>query len=243
MSHIGMRWRSAGRTDCGKIRPRNEDAFLDCPQLGCWAVADGMGGHLAGDVASQWVVSSLATLPGRGSFDERLKGIRRCLQWLNRRLSQELTVTDHGADLIMGSTVVALLLEGDRVACIWAGDSRCYLWRKQVLYQLSRDHSLLEQLIDEQHFSPEQARVHPNANALTQAIGAGEPLILGVLELKTRPGDVFLLCSDGLYQELNHAELGCALSLATPTLVLDRLFEGVMRGNARDNVTAVVIQP
>lgn len=237
------RWRSAGRTDRGKVRGRNEDAFLDCPQQGCWAVADGMGGHEAGDVASQLVVNSLAELPGQGSFDERLLNVRRCLQWLDRQLGQVLPVTDHATDCIMGSTVVALLLEGDRAACIWAGDSRCYLWREQALYQLSRDHSLMEQLIDERQMSLEQARGHPQARALTRAVGARAPLTLEVLELRTVPGDVFLLCSDGLYQGLSPGELGGALSLRTPQRVLDWLFEAVLRGAARDNLTAVVVQP
>lgn len=127
------RWRSAGRTDRGKVRGRNEDAFLDCPQQGCWAVADGMGGHEAGDVASQLVVNSLAELPGQGSFDERLLNVRRCLQWLDRQLGQVLPVTDHATDCIMGSTVVALLLEGIArpvsgpvtAAVISGGNRRC----------------------------------------------------------------------------------------------------------------------
>ncbi|TDR46001.1 MULTISPECIES: PP2C family protein-serine/threonine phosphatase [Pseudomonas] len=234
---------SAGRTDRGKVRPRNEDAFLQHPQMGCWAVADGMGGHRAGDVASQWVVDSLASLPSGGGLDARIKRVCLCLQWLDRRLRQEITVTSSNVDCTMGSTVVVLLLEGDRAVCIWAGDSRCYLWRERTLYQLSRDHSLQEQLMVEQQLSPAQARAHPAANALTRAIGADEPVALEVLELTHNPGDVFLLCSDGLYQALSHAELGQALSLATPESMLDRLFDGVLRGEARDNLTAVVIKP
>ena len=116
-------------------------------------VADGMGGHQGGDIASQLIVASLAELPVRDDFDERLEGIRQCLHWLNRRMGQELTVIAGRHDSIMGSTVVALLVEGNRAACIWAGDSRCYLWRDQRLYQLSKDHSLQQQLIDEQHMS------------------------------------------------------------------------------------------
>lgn len=138
---VASPWRSAARTDPGKVRARNEDAFLDCPQQGLWVVADGMGGHQGGDIASQLIVASLAELPVQDDFDERLKGIRQCLHWLNRRLGQELTVTAGRHDSIMGSTVVALLVEGNRAACIWAGDSRCYLWRGQRLYQLSKDHS------------------------------------------------------------------------------------------------------
>ncbi|MDE1910834.1 MAG: serine/threonine-protein phosphatase [Pseudomonas sp.] len=241
MSQPRDRWHSAGRTDRGKVRLRNEDAFLDCPGTGCWAVADGMGGHQAGDIASQLVVDGLASLPGQGSLDERVEATRRCLQWLNRRLGDELTLASHGAEAIMGSTVVALLLQGDRAACVWAGDSRCYLWRGQTLYQLSRDHSLCEQLIDQQ-VSPEQARAHPDARALTRAIGSRAPLSPQVLELGTLAGDVFLLCSDGLYQALSHSELGQALSQGNPQRVLDQLFAGVLRGTAGDNLTAVVVQ-
>lgn len=226
-------WRSAGRTQRGKVRTRNEDAFLDGPQHGCWAVADGMGGHRAGDVASQAVIASLAALGGQGGLDQRVAAVRRTLQALDRRL---------GRSDPMGSTVVALLLEGRRAACLWAGDSRCYLWREQRLYQLSRDHSWLERLVDEQQMSREQARAQPDARALTRAVGGHAPLNLEVLELGTRPGDVFLLCSDGLYQALSHHALGSALSLGSPQQIVDRLFAQVLRGPARDDLTAVVVQ-
>lgn len=235
-------WCSAARTDPGKVRARNEDAFLECPQQGLWVVADGMGGYQGGDVASQMIVASLAELPVQESFDARLKGLRQCLHWLNRRLSQELTVTAERQNSIIGSTVVALLLEGDRAACIWAGDSRCYLWRGKRLYLLSKDHSLQQQLIDEQQMNVEQARAHPAATALTRAVGASEQLTLDVLELRVYPDDTFLLCSDGLYQELSSDALGAALSLKSPQVALERLFDGAMRGPARDNLTAVVIR-
>lgn len=230
-------WRSAGRTLRGNRRECNEDAFLDCPQRGCWAVADGMGGHRAGDVASQWVVSSLASLSGHGTLDQRIEEVRRCLRSLDSRLGQG------GVPDIMGSTVVALLLEGRRAACIWAGDSRCYLWRGQRLYQLSRDHSLLQQLMDKQQLSLEQALAQPGARALTRAIGARQPLSLDVLELSIHPGDVFLLCSDGLYQTLTHSDLGRAMNVGTPRQVVARLFSDVLRGPAGDDLTAVVVQP
>ncbi|TDF82458.1 PP2C family serine/threonine-protein phosphatase [Pseudomonas sp. H9] len=239
---VNRPWRSAARTDPGKVRARNEDAFLACPEQGLWVVADGMGGHQRGDIASQLIVASLAELPEQGGFEQQLKGLRQCLHWLNRRLRQELTVTAECQDSIMGSTVVALLLRGNRAACIWAGDSRCYLWRGQRLYQLSRDHSLLQQLLDAQQISVEQARVHPAANALTRAVGASEQLTLEILELQVYPGDVFLLCSDGLYQGLTSDALGAALSLASPQAALERLFDGAMQGAARDNMTAVVIR-
>lgn len=242
MSQLQRPWRSAGRTAQGTMRARNEDAFLDCPQRGCWAVADGMGGHQAGDVASRWVVSSLASLPGQGNLEQRTEAVRRCLRGLDSQLGQALVKPVDGLAGIMGSTVVALLLEDSRAACIWAGDSRCYLWRGQRLYQLSRDHSVQQQLMDKRQLSLEQAQAHPGARALTRAIGARQPLSLEVLELRTYPGDVFLLCSDGVYQGLSHGELGNAMSVGTPPQVMDRLFNDVLRGPARDDLTAVVVQ-
>ncbi len=242
MVEVTNAWRSAARTDTGKVRTRNEDAFLALPEQGLWVVADGMGGHQNGALASRLIVEQLAELPADGGLDQRLAELRKCLHGLNRRLGQELTVTAERPDTLIGSTVVALLVEGARAACVWAGDSRCYLWRSSRLYQLSRDHSLLQQLIDEQQLSPAQAARHPAAHALTRAIGASEELKLEILELDVLPGDAFLLCSDGLYQGLSADQLGAALNLPSPQLALNRLFQQALDGPARDNLSAVVVR-
>ncbi|WP_439886810.1 PP2C family protein-serine/threonine phosphatase [Pseudomonas sp. MBLB4123] len=236
------RWRSAARTDTGKVRARNEDAFLALPEQGLWAVADGMGGHQNGALASRLIVEQLAELPAADDLQQRLGQLRQCLHGLNRHLSQALTVTAERPDTVIGSTVVALLIEGERAACVWAGDSRCYLWRGSRLYQLSRDHSLRQQLIDEQGLAPQDAARHPAAHALTRAIGASEALQLEILELDVLPGDAFLLCSDGLYQGLAADELGAALNLPSPQLAMNRLFQQALDGPARDNLSAVVVR-
>ena len=241
MAEVANAWRSAARTDTGKVRARNEDAFLAQPEQGLWVVADGMGGHQNGALASRLIVEYLAE-PCEGDMQQRLNELRKRLHGLNRRLGQELTVTAERPDPVIGSTVVALLIEGDRAACVWAGDSRCYLWRGSRLYQLSRDHSLLQQLIDEQRLSPAEAARHPAAHALTRAIGASEELKLEILELDVLPGDAFLLCSDGLYQGLSADALGAALNLPSPQLTLNRLFQQALDGPARDNLSAVVIR-
>ncbi|VXB37784.1 Protein phosphatase [Pseudomonas sp. 8BK] len=241
MQEVANLWRSAARTDNGKVRARNEDAFLALPEQGLWVVADGMGGHQNGALASRLIVEQLAE-PSAGDLPQRLDELRKRLHSLNRRLGQELTVTAAHPDPVIGSTVVALLIEGDRAACVWAGDSRCYLWRGSRLYQLSRDHSLLQQLIDEQQLSPSEAARHPAAHALTRAIGASDELKLEILELDVLPGDAFLLCSDGLYQGVSVDDLGAALNLPSPQLTLNRLFQQALDGPARDNLSAVVIR-
>ena len=241
MQEVANLWRSAARTDTGKVRARNEDAFLALPEQGLWVVAEGMGGHQNGALASRLIVEQLAE-PSAGDLPQRLDELRKRLHSLNRRLGQELTVTAAHPDPVIGSTVVALLIEGDRAACVWAGDSRCYLWRGSRLYQLSRDHSLLQQLIDEQQLSPSEAARHPAAHALTRAIGASDELKLEILELDVLPGDAFLLCSDGLYQGVSVDDLGAALNLPSPQLTLNRLFQQALDGPARDNLSAVVIR-
>ena len=242
MSTAPLLWRSAARTATGKVRTGNEDAVLERPQHGLWVVADGMGGHRSGALASRLIVDSLAELPLAGRLAERLGQVRQCLHRLNRQLGQTPTVTAACPDPVIGSTVVALLIEAQRAACVWAGDSRCYLWRAGRLYQLTRDHSLVQQLIDEQQLAPEQAASHPAAHALTRAVGVGEELALEVIELDLLPGDAFLLCSDGLYQDLAPEALGAALALPSAGLAVQRLFDLALHGPARDNLSAVVIR-
>ncbi len=235
-------WRSAARSETGKVRAGNEDAVLDRPQQGLWAVADGMGGHRGGALASRLIVDGLAELRLAGSLTARLGQVRQCLHRLNRHLGQTPTVTAACPDPVIGSTVVALLIEAQRAACVWAGDSRCYLWRNGRLYQLTRDHSLVQQLIDEQRIPAEQAATHPAAHALTRAVGVGEALALEVVELDVLPGDAFLLCSDGLYQDLAPEALGSALALPSAALAVRQLFDRALDGPARDNLSAVVIR-
>lgn len=239
---VTTRWRSTARTDTGKVRARNEDAFLDYPEHGLWVVADGMGGHSRGDRASRMIVETLSQIPHYADHDSRTQQIRQQLHWLNRRFVMEMTQTADQPPHVMGSTVVALLLDEKRATCIWAGDSRCYLWRGRRLYQLTRDHSLQQQLIDEQGVSAEEARSHPSAHALTCAVGVGEKFSLDLLELTVHPDDTFLLCSDGLYNSHSEEALGSALSQGSIEKVLNQLFDGALEGSARDNLTAVVIR-
>ncbi|WP_462382838.1 PP2C family protein-serine/threonine phosphatase [Pseudomonas sp. Marseille-QA0892] len=238
---LRSRWQSAARTDTGKVRARNEDAVLDCPNQGLWAAADGMGGHQNGALASRLIVEYLAE-PLDGNLDARVHETRQRLHAVNRCLERDITLQAWREDALVGSTVVALLAEGRRATCIWAGDSRCYLWRNNCLYLLTRDHCLMQHLMDNNGLTEDQALRHPGAHALTRAVGANEHLELDLLELETQPGDTFLLCTDGLYRSLNQAEMGEALSLKSPAAALRQLFDRALQGPARDNLGAVVVR-
>jgi serine/threonine-protein phosphatase Stp1 len=233
---------SEGRTDRGKVRERNEDAFFNSPELGLWVVADGMGGHQCGDVASQMIVKSIAGLSRQTSFDERLADLRGCLVWANHQLAQGGLVISGTRRSVIGSTVVALLIEGARAACIWAGDSRCYLWRGQRLYQLSKDHTVFRHLVEDELMCARKAAEHPSARALTRAVGGALTLDLDVVELEARCGDVFILCSDGLHQAIEPQLLADTLDIKSPRLIVDLLFDSVLQGAADDNLTAVVVR-
>lgn len=234
---------SSARSHPGKVRAHNEDALLERPVEGLWVVADGMGGHQEGARASRLVIERLAELALSGSLDDRLEQLRQVLHGVNRQLTRDLTVIADGAKRLVGTTMVALLLFADQAACVWAGDSRAYLWRGNQLYQLTRDHSLLQRLIDVEGLSPRQATRHPAARALTRALGAQDELALDIVRFELLPGDRLLLSSDGLHGSLEERALGAALSLPAPTLALERLFDGVLQGPARDNLTAVIIHP
>ncbi len=238
-----MLWQSTARTDKGKVRKRNEDAVLDLPERGLWVVADGMGGHQNGALASRLIVEEMLELPDQMRLDERLRGVRDCLYRVNRLLGHDITVTADRPDSIMGSTVVMLLAEGERAICVWAGDSRCYLWRSGRLFQLSRDHCLMQEVMEEQQMSAEEAASHPSARALTRAVGANDELMLDVVDFTVYPGDTLLLCSDGLYQDVSKTAIGDALALGTTEQAVQRLFKDALDGPARDNISAVVVRP
>lgn len=234
---------SSARSHPGKVRAQNEDALLERAADGLWAVADGMGGHQEGARASRLVVERLAELSLSGDLDERLEQVRLALHGINRRLTQDLTVLADSTERLVGTTVVALLFAEREAACIWAGDSRAYLWRGNHLYQLTRDHSLLERLVEVEGLTPQQANRHPSARALTRALGAQDELALDIVRFELLPGDRLLLSSDGLHGALEERALGAALSLPSAAIALERLLDGVLQGPARDNLTGIVVHP
>ncbi len=235
-----VRWTSAAGTHEGKVRTRNEDAYLDLPGRGIWAVADGMGGHADGAVASREVVDRLEGLPDEPDLDRLTEAAGAALSEANASLRARASALA-GESGVIGSTVVVLLARGSHASCLWAGDSRIYLFRGHELRALTRDHSFVEELVRRGEVSPEYALSHPEANALTRAVGGADLLELDELCVDVRPGDVFLLCSDGLTKEVSHAEMAEVLS-SVPSLqgACDALVRRALDHGGRDNVTVVV---
>jgi protein phosphatase len=232
-------WSSAARSHVGTVRELNEDAYLDLGEKGLWAVADGMGGHAVGDVASRLVVETLTELPPPRSLGSFVKDVRSRLRQANRELREEATA--RGVTLI-GSTVAILLAYKKHCVYLWAGDSRIYLLRAGQLTQLSRDHSQVEELIARGLLDRSDADNHPSSNAITRAVGAEYELNLDDEMMQVKGGDMFLLCSDGLYNEVSEHEIATELLRGDCTKAAENLVKLAVDHGARDNVTVVVIR-
>ncbi|HYF19298.1 MAG TPA: protein phosphatase 2C domain-containing protein, partial [Ramlibacter sp.] len=201
---------STAVTHRGAVRPRNEDSLVSRPDLGLWAVADGAGGHGAGDVASQAVVAALNGIPPGLTAAELLAQLRLRLAGVHRQLLEE--AERQGPGRVIATTVVALVARGGHFACLWAGDSRAYLLRDGRLQRITRDHSLVQELVDQGNITEEQAEDHPQGNVITRAVGAGGQLTLDKTTGPIGRGDRFLLCSDGLYRTLDETTMAGLLA-------------------------------
>jgi protein phosphatase len=230
---------SAGRTETGKVRHRNEDAILVRDDLGLWVVADGVGGHAAGDYASALIVGRLAALTRDGDVYDFIEAIEDALVQVNAELRDAALA--RAADVI-ASTVVVLVHAGPFMLCGWAGDSRAYVCEDGVLRQLTRDHVYGVKSEVTQFGAPAQSQ---GGGALTRAIGAEDALVLDWVVAGSRAGMQFLLCSDGINKELSDAELATELAHredAEPHERLTRLFAQALERPARDNLSAVIVR-
>ncbi len=231
---------SSSATHTGVVRKVNEDSFISRDDIGLWAVADGMGGHQAGDVASQLVTKSLGAVSFSPDIGELLRATRTALQSAN----SELISMDgqYDANRVPGSTVVVLLIHGNEAAVVWAGDSRIYRLRHGQTEQITRDHSHVQELVDQHLISPEEAESHPMANVITRAIGIEEPLDLDVLHLDFLEGDQFLLCSDGLSRLLSMAEIQNLMQTTSLEESVQTMIHTALLRGAPDNVTVISVQ-
>jgi serine/threonine protein phosphatase PrpC len=220
----------------GLRRKVNEDSIMVRTERGLWAVADGMGGHDAGDVASAKVVEALYGLPIVYGLDETAESAVQALERVNHEL-----IALGGVGRTIGSTVVGLAIAGSEFRCFWAGDSRGYQIRGHELVQLTRDHSLVQDLVDAGMIQAEEAENHPNSNIVTRAVGVQEELKAEIASGDARPGDIFLLASDGLTRVVGDSELLEELTSASPDEAADRLIETVLSRGAPDNVSLVIV--
>jgi serine/threonine-protein phosphatase Stp1 len=224
------------RTDVGLRRKVNEDSIMVRTERGLWAVADGMGGHEAGDVASAKVAEALYGLPIVYGLDELAETAVQALERVNDEL-----IALGGVGRTIGSTVVGLAIAGGEFRCFWAGDSRAYQIRGREIVQLTRDHSLVQDLVDAGMLAAEDAENHPNSNIVTRAVGVQEALKAEIATGDAKPGDIFLLASDGLTRVVGDAELLEELTSSSPDEAADRLVEMVLARGAPDNVSLVVV--
>jgi protein phosphatase len=236
-----FRWTSASKTDAGLVRRVNEDACLDLPERGLWAVADGMGGHAVGELASRLVVEGLAGVSCGESLPSLVADARARLMTVNARLREE-AMRRHVQRI--GSTVVALIAGERACTCLWAGDSRLYLLRRGSLAQLTRDHSHLEELKARGELSEEDARHHPAQNLITRAVGAMDTLEIDETSIELVDGDLFLLCSDGLSNDLTEEDIARELAAGAGACekAAQRLVEIALSRGGRDNISAIVVQ-
>ena len=234
-----IRWTSASRTHAGLVREINEDSCLDQPGRGLWAVADGMGGHARGDIASRMIVESLNAIPVPPNLGQFVNDVRERLQAVNRQLLAEAVIREVP---IIGSTAAVLLAFDRQCVCLWAGDSRIYLQRNANLKLLTRDHSQVEELKSRGALTEEEALHYPATNLITRAVGATDTLDLDEEALEVHDGDMFLLCSDGLSNSVGERDICNVLAIGDCEQAASLLVDLALKGGGRDNITAVVVR-
>ena len=242
-----LRLTSHALTHIGLVRQRNEDALLDRPDLGIWAVADGMGGHEAGDFASASIVTALGAIEPPGDLGALVEAAAAELIAVDAALRAR--AAELGPAAVIASTVVALFATSGEFACLWAGDSRLYRWRPGQgssgqdggeLRRLTTDHSKVQEMVEAGLLRPEEAARHPYSNIITRSIGGGR-LEFGRLGDRVLPGDRFLLCSDGLTNVVGDSEIAQELAAAPPREAALRLRDHVLARGAPDHVTIAIV--
>jgi protein phosphatase len=238
VSDAALPFESYGVSHRGCVRLLNEDSFLMEPKSGLWLVADGMGGHEAGEVASSTIVEHLATIGVASSAPELLARFEDRLG----RAHEEIRGLAKARGVTIGSTVAALLAMNGSFACFWSGDSRVYLVRDGRISQISRDHTEVQELLDKGMISPSEARSWPRRNVITRAVGVSEEIAVDFHQGQTLPGDVFVLSTDGLTAHVEDAEILEAVAAYAPQAACEKLLDTVLGRGGTDNVTIVLVR-
>jgi protein phosphatase len=229
--------RFAARSHTGLLREGNEDSVYAGPRL--LAVADGMGGHAAGEVASAVAIAAIAPLDEDAPGPDLLDALFGAAMSANRRL-HDMVDGDSALDG-MGTTLTAILWGGNRLGLLHIGDSRCYLLRDGELTQITHDHTLVQTLVDAGRISAEEAEAHPQRNVITKVLDGRDELEPDLSVREVRPGDRYLLCSDGLTGPVGSTDtLRAALSTPDPQEAVDQLVQLALRGGGPDNITVIV---
>lgn len=223
------------RSDRGLVRSNNQDSVYAGPRL--LAVADGMGGHAAGEVASKIVIAALAPLDDDEPGDDLLGQLREAVLAGNAAIS-ELVANDPDLDG-MGTTLTAVLFAGNRLGLVNIGDSRTYLMRNGVVSQITHDDTFVQSLIDEGRITPDEANSHPQRSLLLRAL-TGHEIEPTLTVREARAGDRYLLCSDGLSSYVSHETLTETMRIADPQACADRMIELALKAGGPDNVTVIV---
>jgi PPM family protein phosphatase len=232
---------AAGLSDIGRVRTSNEDAYLTGDSV--YAVADGMGGHVAGEVAASTALEPIAALDGKVFSDssEAVTALRDAVIEANERVAT--MAEDEPSYRGMGTTLTAALVEGQRLHVAHVGDSRAYLLRDGQFSQLTDDHTLVQHLVDEGQITREEAANHPQRSIITRAIGVSHDIDVDSMTLELLPDDVLLLCSDGLTGVVDDATIASEINRPdAPEDVLDRLVHLANDAGGPDNVTAILLR-
>jgi serine/threonine-protein phosphatase Stp1 len=232
-----FRIESGAKTHTGCVRDHNEDAFVAREEVGLWVVADGMGGHEGGEWASAKIVEKLDELELPTDFDAACVAIAEAIRKANRAIIVEARRRAKQ----MGSTVVALLLRDDRYALLWVGDSRGYLLRDGEMRQLTRDHTQVQEMVARGIMSPEDAIGHPMGHILSRAVGVRDEVEVDMVTGEVAPGDIYLICSDGLHGYVEETEVVRLLSQGAPEEAAEQLVELTLAKGAPDNVTVIAV--
>ncbi|WP_236790280.1 PP2C family serine/threonine-protein phosphatase [Amycolatopsis sp. GM8] len=227
--------RYAARSDRGLVRSSNQDSVYAGPRL--LALADGMGGHAAGEVASKVVIASLASLDDDEPGDDLLSQLREAVSGGNAAIS-ELVANDPDLDG-MGTTLTAMLFSGSRLGMVHVGDSRAYLNRNGQFAQITRDDSFVNELLEQGRITADQAATHPQRSLLLKAL-TGHEVEPSLTVREARAGDRYLLCSDGLSGMVSDETLAEAIQIPDPQACADRMIELALKGGGTDNVTVIV---